>query len=59
MGGTDIIVISVLVLVVGAAVVYMVKAKKSGKKCIGCPYSGSCCSENHGSCGGCRSQDKE
>lgn len=44
------IVIAVLVIVVGAASWYIYKAKKSGKKCIGCPDSGTCCS---GCCSGC------
>lgn len=43
---TDIIIIAVMVLIVGAAVLYIYKAKKSGKKCIGCPYSGNCCDKN-------------
>ena len=38
----DIIVIAVIVLVIGAASAYIIKAKKSGKKCIGCPNSCSC-----------------
>jgi hypothetical protein len=38
----DIIPIGVIVLIVGAAVAYIIKAKKSGKKCIGCPYGDSC-----------------
>lgn len=37
----NIIIISVLVIVVGAAIFYIVKEKKKGKKCIGCPYSGT------------------
>ena len=45
----DIIAIVILLVIVGAAVAYIVKAKKSGKKCIGCPDSGSC----SGKCGGC------
>ena len=45
----DYIVIAVIVLVVGGAIAYIVKAKKSGKKCIGCPDSGSC----GGGCAGC------
>ena len=39
---TDWIIISVLVVIVGAAARYVWKAKKSGKKCIGCPDSCSC-----------------
>lgn len=38
----DIIVIIILVLLIGSAVTYMVKAKKNGVKCIGCPAGGSC-----------------
>lgn len=37
----NIIVIAILVIVVGAAVFYILKEKKKGKKCIGCPYSGN------------------
>ncbi len=47
----NIIIIAVLIAVVGIAGFYIYKAKKSGKKCIGCPYSGSCSGEN--GCGGC------
>lgn len=39
---TDIIIVAVLLLIVGGAGFYVYKAKKSGKKCIGCPDSGSC-----------------
>ena len=38
----DIIAIAIIVLIVGLAALYIYKAKKSGKKCIGCPYSESC-----------------
>ncbi len=38
----DIIVIIILVLLIGSAVAYMIKAKKNGVKCIGCPAGGSC-----------------
>ncbi len=38
----NIIVVGILILLIGAAVVYMVKAKKKGVKCIGCPAGGSC-----------------
>ena len=36
------IVIALLALLVGGAVAYIVKAKKAGKKCIGCPYAATC-----------------
>ena len=41
---TDIIVIAVVVVIAFFAVRYIVRAKKSGKKCIGCPYADSCAS---------------
>lgn len=50
----DWIVIAVIVLIIGAASAYIIKAKKSGKKCIGCPNSGVCGQANaknkEGSC---------
>ena len=56
----NIIVIAVIVLVVGGALAYIIKAKKSGKKCIGCPDSCSCSSKdkNGQNSGGC-SQDRQ
>lgn len=38
----DYIVIGILVVIIAAAAFYVYKAKKSGKKCIGCPSSGHC-----------------
>ena len=38
----DIIVIAIIVVIVGLAALYVYKAKKSGKKCIGCPDGCSC-----------------
>ena len=50
----DIIVTAIIVLIVGGAVAYIIKAKKSGKKCIGCPDSCSCSAKGcEGSCGCC------
>ena len=49
MGIADYIIIVVIGLILGLAAGYVYKAKKSGKKCIGCPDSGSC----SGNCGGC------
>lgn len=49
----DCIVIAVLSVIVAAAGTYVYKAKKSGKKCIGCPDSGVCSSGGCGHCGGC------
>ena len=50
---TNVIIIAVVALILGAAIRYIVKAKKSGVKCIGCPSGstcgGSCCSCHTGS----------
>ena len=40
MGPVDFIVIAVILAVIGLAAFYVYKAKKSGKKCIGCPAGG-------------------
>ena len=39
---TDIIAIAVIAAIVGSAVIYIVKQKKKGNKCIGCPYADAC-----------------
>ena len=39
----------VLVVVLGLAAIYLYRAKKSGAKCVGCPYAKECagkCGEN-------------
>ena len=43
------IAIGIIALIVGLAAGYVIKAKKSGKKCIGCPQSG---------CSGCSCSQK-
>lgn len=47
----DWILIGLVAAILGAAALYIYKAKKGGKKCIGCPSSGSC----NGQCAGCSS----
>ena len=60
----DIIVGGIVLLVIGAATFYIIKAKKSGVKCIGCPAARQCASHKATSpqsteCGcGCRSDAK-
>lgn len=49
MNPVDYILIALVIAIVGGAAYYIYKAKKSGKKCIGCPNSGSC----SGHCSGC------
>ncbi|MBE6596392.1 MAG: FeoB-associated Cys-rich membrane protein [Ruminococcaceae bacterium] len=52
----DYIAIAVIVLLVGGAVFYIVRAKRRGEKCVGCPYSKQC----SGKCGGgCAHTDKK
>ncbi len=43
----DIIITIILLAIIGFAVGYIVKSKKRGEKCIGCPYSKQC----GGNCG--------
>ena len=43
----DIIIALVVIVIVGAAVLYIYRARKRGQKCIGCPYSKTC----GGNCG--------
>lgn len=38
----DVIVVLILAVLLGSAITYIVKAKKKGVKCIGCPAGGSC-----------------
>lgn len=39
----------VVLLAIGAAVAYIIKEKKRGVKCIGCPAAGTCSRKNNGS----------
>ena len=45
----SIAVIAIVAAVLALAVGYIIKAKKRGVKCVGCPEGGSC----SGSCGSC------
>lgn len=51
----DIIAIAVIALIIGGAVAYIIKAKKAGQKCIGCPHSKTC----SGNCGCCSAKDED
>lgn len=48
----DIIVGGIVLLALGVAIAYIVKEKKKGVKCIGCPSGGNCAHCN----GGCSSK---
>ena len=43
----DFIIVLIIISIVAAAIFYIYKKKKSGAKCIGCPYSKSCCKCNN------------
>ena len=50
----DYILITILIIIIASAAFYIYKAKKSGKKCIGCPDGCSCSSkkgDTHCNCG--------
>ena len=38
----DIAVIALVVLILAAVVFFLIRSKKKGKKCIGCPAGGCC-----------------
>lgn len=38
----DIIAVIILAVLIGGAAAYIIKAKKRGTKCIGCPAGGKC-----------------
>lgn len=50
-----------LLAVLGGAVAYIVKARKKGQKCIGCPGGCSCCPSQgeKNSCCSCRPKNSD
>ncbi len=54
----DIIVIVVIALIVGGAGFYIIRAKRRGQRCIGCPDAKTC-SGNCASCHACNKETKE
>ena len=54
---SDIIAIIVVVAIVGAAIGYIIKQKRSGVKCIGCPDAKTC-SGNCSGCSGCGTDEE-
>ena len=49
----NVIGIVAIVLIVGGAAAYIIRAKKRGARCIGCPDSKTCAAAKMGGCGGC------
>ncbi len=54
----EFIAILIIALIIGGAVLYVIKAKKSGKKCIGCPYECKCKSNSDKNNSCCSSDEK-
>ena len=50
----NLIVVAVILLIIGGAVAYIIKQKKKGTVCIGCPHAGECARKHRG---GCKGQD--
>lgn len=59
MGQGEIIAIVATVLILGGAIAYIIKAKRSGKKCIGCPYANSCSGTACPSCSAPKADSKD
>lgn len=51
MNGVDLLIGLILLVILGGAAFYVIKAKKSGRKCIGCPDSCSCGKKDGCNCG--------
>ncbi len=50
----DYIILGIVAVIVAAVIIYLVRQKKKGVKCIGCPHGKSCaCCD-----GGCCEQNK-
>lgn len=47
----NLVVGSIVAVVIGAAIAYIVKEKKRGVTCIGCPNAQVCASKHGGNCG--------
>lgn len=48
------IVAGIVIVIIGASIAYIIKEKKRGAKCIGCPAAGKCSGLSNGNFGcGC------
>lgn len=55
----NILIIAILLVIIGCAVAYVVKEKKKGVKCIGCPNAKICSMAQRKKCNGmCDSENK-
>ena len=49
----DYVILGIVILIIGAALLYIRKAKKKGIKCIGCPDGAKCANSCSGCSGNC------
>lgn len=47
------IVAGILVVIIAGIIIYLVRQKKKGVKCIGCPHGKQCTSQCSDHCNGC------
>ena len=45
----DLLIVAILACILGVAIGYIIKEKKKGVKCIGCPFAESCAKRNQSS----------
>ncbi len=53
----NVIVVLILVAIASGIICYLIRAKKRGEKCIGCPYAKQCSSKCNSDCS-CNSNNK-
>lgn len=46
----NLVAIAALLIVLGVAIAYIVREKKKGHKCVGCPYAAECAKAKNGGC---------
>ena len=56
---TDVLIVAIVLIIIGIAAGYIIKEKRSGAKCIGCPSSKTCAHKCAGCSGQCSSVQKE
>ncbi len=47
----NVIIIAVVVLIAAGIVFYLIREKKKGVTCVGCPYAKECAKRKQGGCG--------
>ncbi len=48
----NVIVILILTFIAASIIFYLIRTKKRGEKCVGCPYAKQCGNKCSGSCSG-------